>query len=44
MPQKRTSIGHLVAKEYPTIRSSNIFDEMRAVKTIEATDVLRPGK
>jgi hypothetical protein len=26
--KKKTSIGDLVARRYPTIRSSNFFDEM----------------
>ena len=46
MPQKKTNIGHLVAKEYPTIRSIVIeaMEVVEAVEAIETAEVLRPGK
>ena len=49
IPQKRTRFSHLVAREYPTIRSSFLWTLWRllrpeVVEVIEAAEVLRPGK
>ena len=41
IPQKGASIGHLGARDDPTIRISKIFDEMRLLRSLRPLRLLR---